>query len=74
MADAELVGNVFHCALMVAAHDVDINTVRLQAGDGGLAVGFQTVGQRKRADGLAVYRHRHDAGDLPHRIGLFRQS
>ena len=72
---AERVGDVRHGGGIIAAEDVHADAVRVQAGDGFGAVGFERVGKGKRACGFAVDGYGDKAGDLPDvvfRLPIFR--
>ena len=58
---------------MVAAQNMHGDAVVGQPFDGGLAVGFERVGQGKCADGLPVERHGGNAGNRPNIVHAFRQ-
>ena len=54
VCDAQLFGDVFDRALIVAAHDVNIDAVFFQTAYGFGGVGFQRVGKCECADGFVI--------------------
>ena len=61
----KLFGDVFDRALVIAAHDVNVDAVFFQTAYGFGGVGFQCVGECECADGFAVDGNGDDACDAP---------
>ena len=54
VCDTQLFGNVFDCALVVAAHNIDIDIVFFQTAYGFGGIGFQCVGKCECADRFVI--------------------